>query len=245
MKRIILGFASLLIAGFALAYYLDSRIPRATAILQVHPSTIMSSTSGMMMQGYMESEFETITSPETLANAAETLNLTSEETASLREKVTTEPMRGTDFIKITVKHEDADRAIKIANAVAEAYVQRRAKTEESRAARALEVLDNELVAQDELVQKYLQEFRTAAETNSVKVSSSSFGPTTFELQTEEPNDPVEVSLRMSRVTQAKENYEQAGALLHEMKIKQQEARVLLKMPLEPVNMYEIAKLSIK
>lgn len=245
MKRIILGFASLLIAGIAVAYYLDARIPRATAILQVHPSTIMSSTSGMMMQGYMESEFETITSPETLANAAETLNLTSEETASLREKVTTEPMPGTDFIKITVKHEDADRAIKIANAVAEAYVQRRAKTEESRAARALEVLDNELVAQDELVQKYLQEFRTAAETNSVKVSSSSFGPATFELQTEEPNDPVEVSLRMSRVTQAKEDYEQAGALLHEMKIKQQEARVLLKMPREPVTIHERAKLLIK
>ncbi len=245
MKRIILGFASLLIAGIAVAYYLDARIPRATAILQVHPSPIISSTSGMMMQGYMESEFETITSPETLANAAETLNLTSDETASLREKVTTEPMRGTDFIKITVKHEDADRAIKIANAVAEAYVQRRAKTEESRAVRALESLDNELVAQDDLVQKYLQEFRTAAETNNVKVSSSSFGPATFELQTEEPNDPVEAPLRMSRVTQAKEDYEQAGSLLREMKIKQQEARVLLKMPREPVTIHERAKLLIK
>lgn len=50
MKRIILGITSLLVAGIAVAYYLDARIRRATAILQIHPSIIASTTSGMMTQ---------------------------------------------------------------------------------------------------------------------------------------------------------------------------------------------------
>lgn len=224
MKRLIIGIASLLIAGIAVIYYLDARIPRATTILQVHPSTIAHSTSGVMTRGYMESEFETIASEETLAMAAESLNLNYEEFSTLKGKVTSEPLRGSDFIKITVKHQNADQAIKIANAIAEAYAQRRKKSEESRAAAAIEALDNETLSQEELVQKHLQEFRTAAQTNKITVTTNSFGPATFQLQTQEPTDPITASKRLSNVTRAREEYEQSRAMLREMKIKQQETR---------------------
>jgi uncharacterized coiled-coil protein SlyX len=54
-------------------------------------------------------------------------------------------------------------------------------------------------------------------------------------------DLVEQSLRQHNYNQAKEEYEQSRAMLREMKIKQQEARVLLKMPRKPVTIHERAK----
>lgn len=54
-------------------------------------------------------------------------------------------------------------------------------------------------------------------------------------------DPVEQSLQQHNYNEAKEKYEQSRTMLREMKIKQQEARVLLKMPRSPVTIYERAK----
>lgn len=213
MKRIILGIFTLLVAGIAIAYYLDARIPRATAILQVHPAIHPPSLPRIVTSHYMECEFETIASAQTLASAAESLDLSPEEKRTLKEKITTEPIRGTDFIKIRVEHQDADQAIKIANAVAEAYVKRRAETEESRAARSMEALDNELVMQEEVIQKNLNEVQSIVEI--------------YDIESE----------------QAREHYEQSLAMLHEMRIKQQEARDLLKEPRKPVTMHERAKLT--
>jgi uncharacterized protein involved in exopolysaccharide biosynthesis len=246
MKRLILGIASFLITGIAVIYYLDARIPRATAILQVHPSPFPRPLSGITTRHthYMESEFDIILSQQTLETAAEALDLSPEETTRLKDKITTEPMRGSDFIKITVKHQNADQAIKIANAIAEAYAQRRKESEESRADAAIEALDNEILSQNELVQKNLREFRSAAETNKITVTTNSFGPATFQLEAQEPTDPLATSERISKVTRAKEEYEQSRAMLREMIIKQQEARVLLKMPREPVTIHERAKLSV-
>lgn len=54
-------------------------------------------------------------------------------------------------------------------------------------------------------------------------------------------ETIDLSLRQSQYNQAKEDYEQSRAMLREMKIKQQEARVLLKMPRDPITLHEKPK----
>lgn len=54
-------------------------------------------------------------------------------------------------------------------------------------------------------------------------------------------DVVALALKRHNYNQAKEDYEQARDMHHEMKIKQQEARILLKMPKTPVTIHERAK----
>ncbi len=54
-------------------------------------------------------------------------------------------------------------------------------------------------------------------------------------------DTIELSLRQSNYTQAKEDYEQARDMLRAMKVQQQQARVMLKMPREPVTFHEKPK----
>jgi capsular exopolysaccharide synthesis family protein len=54
-------------------------------------------------------------------------------------------------------------------------------------------------------------------------------------------DAISLSLKQSTYTQAKEQYEQARAMLSSMKIKQQMARVLLKMPRDPITLHERPK----
>jgi len=55
------------------------------------------------------------------------------------------------------------------------------------------------------------------------------------------DDTVALSLKQNAYNQAKETYEQSRNMLREMKIKQQEARVLLKMPRDPITLHEKPK----
>ena len=52
------------------------------------------------------------------------------------------------------------------------------------------------------------------------------------------DDTIALSLKQNDYTQAKEAYEQAREMHREMKMKQQEARVLLKMPRDPITLHE-------
>lgn len=58
---------------------------------------------------------------------------------------------------------------------------------------------------------------------------------------EKENGSIDLSLRQSQYNQAKEQDEQTREMLREMKIRQQEARVLLKMPRKPVTLLEKAR----
>ena len=90
----------------------------STAVVQVHPSMIAITTppgkspiaGTLMSRNYMESEFETIISDQTLTSALEAIDLdtrwdlSEEETLeALREMVSTNPRRGTDFIEIKAR----------------------------------------------------------------------------------------------------------------------------------------------
>ena len=58
-----------------------------------------------------------------------------------------------------------------------------------------------------------------------------------EIINDKQNTTVELSLKQHNYTQAKEDYEQSRDMYREMKIKQQESRVLLKMPRTPVTIH--------
>ena len=145
----------------------------STSVVQVHPSMITISPTGhsgqasigsVMTRSYMENEFETINAPETLRQAAETLDLPrlwskdmDDVVLELRKMIRTNPRRGTDFIEITVRHSKPEEAKEIADAISTAYVKRRNDEERKRAEEALEALDDELTLQGDLVQEHRKE----------------------------------------------------------------------------------------
>ena len=140
----------------------------STSVVQVHPSMIAinpignntgSNPGSLMTRNYMENEFETIVAPETLKKAAEDIELAARWGKDLEEVVEiltdivgAAPRRGTDFIEIAVRHATPADAKAIADAVSNAYMERRRSSEVNRAQRALKALDDELVAQSDLVQ---------------------------------------------------------------------------------------------
>ncbi|MDB4653013.1 polysaccharide biosynthesis tyrosine autokinase [Akkermansiaceae bacterium] len=351
----------------------------STSVVQVHPSTITIAPfrggggvnpGAQMTAQYMQNEFQTIIAPETLKMAAKKAKLetlwgmeTDTVVSILKGIVETTERRGTDFIEINVRHAKASDAKSIAVAVAEAYIERRRSTEEQRAQKALDALDNELIAQSDLVQDHrkeltvliqqygipyfdgghsnplgmseqqmyqsarqkLADFETQADQIEIQIkklfqlsneelisyaagldlpqnqvtlyanqnrdamdrkldlSAQGIGQlhpdmvvmdqrakssmrkaheevvslravlqTKLELVErqvlkmremvdERQEDAINLSLKQSNYTQAKEQYEQARAMLREMKIKQQEARVLLKMPRDPITLHERPK----
>lgn len=158
---------------FMTAAVITSVMPRryeSSSVVQVHPSVLLMTpflrgsqmTPGSTMTPrYMENEFETITAPETLAEAAKSIELPARwgldmdsTIKTLENVVDTIPIRGTDFIQIIVTHANPEDAKEIAEAVSRAYIERRNSTEEGRALEALEALNQELQDQGDLVQDY-------------------------------------------------------------------------------------------
>ena len=348
----------------------------STSVVQVHPSMIAINPIGnsngsnpgtLMTRNYMENEFETIIAPETLKMAAERIELPTrwsmtmdEAVENLKAIVNASPRRGTDFIEISVRHATPADARAIADAVSEAYMNRRKESEVNRAQRALKALDDELVSQSDLVQDYRKELTVLIQQYGIPYfedgHSNPLGMTEqemlrsarqklddFEIQAdqieiqikklvelsnddlinfaagldlpenqvtyyytqfrqskqerlgmiaqglgrkhpdilamderakslmedahkevvslkanlqtklelinrqvdrmqsmvkEKTDGTIDLSLKQSQYNQAKEAYEQSRAMLREMKIKQQEARVLLKMPRDPITLHE-------
>jgi polysaccharide biosynthesis transport protein len=158
---------------FMTAAVITSVMPRkfeSTSVVQVNPSMIAINPIGnsgaanpgaQMTRNYMENEFQTIVSAETLKMAAEKISLPTrwsmemdDVITALKGVVNASPMRGTDFIEIRVRHAKPDDAKEIADAVSEAYMSRRKAAEVDRAERALEALDQELISQSDKVQDH-------------------------------------------------------------------------------------------
>jgi|GEM_PF-3066341 len=156
---------------FLTAAVITSVMPRkyqSTSVVQVHPSMLaldpfgrgdQANAGALMTRNYMENEFETIVAPETLVHAASQIDLAtrwemeSDDVVDvLAGIVETNPRRGTDFIEIEVRHANQEDAKDIAEAIADAYINRRKDSELKRAKDALETLDDELQKQADLVQ---------------------------------------------------------------------------------------------
>ena len=347
----------------------------ATTTVQVHPGMIAINPTAnpgtLLTKNYMENEFETVVAPTTLRAALLSLQpdnakkkpIPDEAVEKLRQKISAQPRRGTDFIEITATADTKKGALRLSNAVAEAYMNRRLETEKARATKALKALDAELLAQSEFVAEYRKELTHLIQKHGIPYFENDRGipvgktagnmlqnarerldqfevkrdqlelqtkkltelsdqelmtyaagldlpenkvsghqkkfqearnkklallekglelkhPEVLALDTEatkhktnaqkelvslkdklntklaltnrqiermnemlknKKKETIELSLIQSQYHQAKEDYEQSRAMLREMKIKQQEARVLLKLPRDPVTLHERAK----
>jgi len=236
----------LLASAIGIPWYLDARIPRATAVVQVH-SDIIPPPSKTFSRGRDGNFFETIVSGETLKRALKNLRsdnaekkaLTDGVIESLREKISAKPRRGTDFIEITAKHESKDEAIRIANAVAQAFLQRQNDIDRDRAKRALAALDEELEAQEVLVKKSRSELTPLIGSYGIPQFSGDQSAIT---PTQETSDRVlTTAFPDKEYKQAKEAYDQSRIMLREMIIKQKEARRLLLTPPSSVTLHEPAQ----
>jgi hypothetical protein len=242
-------FVLALLAVPAFIYYLDWRIPRATATVQVHPLWSTSPSNGFMTSDYMENEFEAILSKETLTMAAESLGISEDERDEalilMKKSIVTAPVRGSDFIEIIVKDQDPKKAAKVANAVAEAYAQNRAASANDRSKRALKALDEELNHQRELVAEHRADLEAILQRYDLEFPSDNKSfPEPNELQIndlDELDGTVDLSLRQNSYNQALETFTQSREMLREMKIKQDEARILLKVPFEPITIHQRAE----
>jgi hypothetical protein len=238
-------FAScFLIAG--ILCYLTWPLPRATATIQIHPSFIAIPSNGHSHSGYMENECKIILSNEALTIAANTLAIPKDQHNEafllIKKNTKTNPIRGTDFIEITVKNKAPDQAAKIANAIAEAYAQRRAEMTNARAKKILKILDGELSAQKEMIDDHRKDLEVILESHNLEFPADD---KTFPKANDLPaghftgdSDPF---LRRHPYDQALETFEQSRAMLREMKIKQKEARILLKMPRKPITIHKRAE----
>jgi len=103
----------------------------------------------IVVRGFDEHGHEEILSGDVLDAAAKE---TGETSGSIRKSLKIIPLRGTDFIKITAHHDNRVIAVRIANAVAEAYITKWKDIEAERVKTALFVLDEELKKQRDLVQ---------------------------------------------------------------------------------------------
>lgn len=170
IKRIIYILVTLsLICGAAL-FYLDSRIPRATATLQVHP-TPLPTAAGKLYSGHMEGFFHLILSPETMNLAADRLNIPQQDRAEviaqMTKNVTAKPLRGTDFFEITAKDPDRKQAAKIANVVAHAAIQHRNEFQVIRANKFLERLDAEIASTKALLKNHRSSLQKILKQNNL------------------------------------------------------------------------------
>ena len=118
---------------------------------------------------FMQTQFEIIQSRETLKevikngvdSAGNLLDLkkswgapTNEDAyRMLKRKVETQDVRGTDLIDIEVYDTDPNLAADIANAVADAYRTRRQEEEQTRAQKALALLDQQIKSQEGRLEK--------------------------------------------------------------------------------------------
>jgi uncharacterized coiled-coil protein SlyX len=303
---------------------------RATTVVQIHPARI--GINGPSTPNYMADEHKTIVATDTLKIAAVKLYSGQKvdlkhAISDLKKRISTKGRRGTDLIEITADAKTRESAVKMSNAVADAFIKRRNSSEKSRAEKAIKALDAELIAQSKLVAKNrekltkliekhdiphfeqhqkieglkaslaqlekaqphqkasilasiklpgnpvtkpyaryletLQKFDHLSQTKpsrnrelvatrkeldkartELRKISESFS-LVLKTQAAKPKskkgDAVDRSLHQESYFQAKEEYEQSRAMLREMQIKQQEARILLKMPRSPVTIHERAK----
>ena len=116
---------------------------------------------GRMDPRFIETEFKIIESNKTLEQVIERLGLIQrwglssklEAIGELKSSLNTDEVRGTSLIDIVVQRTDKDEAAEIANAIADAYRDRRIEVSGELADRALATLDRELKSQQDRVEK--------------------------------------------------------------------------------------------
>jgi polysaccharide biosynthesis transport protein len=166
---ILLTFFLVLLASLVIVALLDKKYVGRTS-LQVHQTSrgsgmIFETDSGggenrLVGANFLETQFKIITSRETLLRVVNKKNLKArwdmsedEAVSRLFRMVETEEERGTEIINIEVYSTKWDEAAELANAVREAYEERRKETEQERVGRIVNVLNTRLKSQETEVEE--------------------------------------------------------------------------------------------
>ena len=190
---ILLTFLLVFMTAAVITYVMPKKY-ESISVVQVNPKTpdmtifgssmAESSGAGRMTHQFFGTEFEVIKAQKTLSMAADALDLTTrwgldQETSLdlLRRIVDTQNIRGTDLIRIEVRHTNAEDARDVAMEVANAYRARRAELEEERAQMALDKLNKALREQEDRVEEKRKVLNTIVETKGIvyKGGDSIFG----------------------------------------------------------------------
>lgn len=160
MKRshliLIILVASLPLGRLAYLKIRDLRFPPATASVellveqwQVRPTRKEGLLEGVPPhRSWMENKIEKALSDTSLHMALSKIDprapITPEQIATIRKAVEVTPRRGTDFIEFTARHRDRQQAILMANAVAQAFLDREKDDARKFNETVIRALDDEL-----------------------------------------------------------------------------------------------------
>lgn len=255
-KLVILVSLSLVVlfsAFVGIPYFQDLRLPRATATLQFHPpDSLLPSGHG----SEFTNPYEEVLNPKTLNAAVKRLNFgipaTEGEIETLQAQLKVTPVRGTDFINITAKHKSLQEAIRIANTVADAYLDQQTEIRRQHINEALEALNQELVDQIELTSDYWLAFVESCKLfgyqgpffkdNLPEIEELESAHTAKLLEKQPLKDGFyDFSMQRHQFETAKEEYLQSKAVLDEMTAHNQNLREAFKAPDVLISIHERAK----
>ena len=270
---------------------------QVTAVIQIHPTELNRSPT---TENFIANEIASLSLGTNLTAAALMGNWESQDINpnNIQKNLVVTQIPETDMARITLHSDDPDQAKKIINEIISSYINQRKTAEEERAQKDLDALDDELIAQSDLVQDYRKELtvliqqygipyfdggsagnrlglseqamlRTSREKlanlenelallrakneslEKDKVEQAKLIPQLKvlekqvlkmrEIADDRKGDAISLSLKQTNYTQAKEQYEQARGMLRGMKFKQSEARILLKMPRDPITVRQLPK----
>lgn len=204
MRKTLIATIFSLLCVFGLHKYFDSKIPRATAILQVHHphiyrrpgvGTMITGPSSRQLAFPTEVLFDPFHSDKCLSAAAQKTDFNADQIGrleSLKKITSIEPVRGTDFATITVKHESRSTAVALANAIAGAIYEYGLQLHRKRNERMANNLDQEITRQVDLVEstrhdpktnrqarKRLVEIESEQKETRAAINDQSFRPITI------------------------------------------------------------------
>lgn len=160
---ILLSFLLVCLAALIIVNLLEKKY-KGTVKIQIHrdlSKNIFERDNAGMSSTWLETEFSNITARESLIRVVQKLNLVkrwnlgNEEQAAvgkLKQMIETNEERGTDIIAIDCYSPRPEEAAELANAVAEAYEERRKGYEKGRSEDAVNMLQSELDSQENKVE---------------------------------------------------------------------------------------------
>ncbi len=264
---------------------------KSTAIIQILPSTPVLGDPALRTENFIANEIASLSMGEVIKLAA---HLTGLETRGLKmedikNSIQVDEIAGTDMARITVHSADARDPKDTVNGIIEAYIQIRRENQSSITERALDALDEQIMAQSDLGQDRRKDMMVLIQQYGIpffEESASPLGKTELEMFSESrkrlstmenerdllqakikvlkenkgaqeelalqlkvldaqiealgetvddrQGDTVDLALKQHTYIQAKEAYLQSRDMLRDMKIRREEARVALRMPINPL-----------
>jgi hypothetical protein len=142
---------------------------QVTAVIQIHPTkpnfyttneSFIANEIAIINENFIANEIASLSLGTNLTAAALMGNWQSQDINpnNIQKNLVVTRISGTDMASITIHSDDPDQAKKIINNIIGSYVNQRKTTEENRAKKALQALDNERRLQSDLVQDYRKEF---------------------------------------------------------------------------------------